>query len=70
MQEQLNPMISFAKVRRFLQDEDGPTSLEYAVLLMVVIAVAISGIQLVSGNVSDSWNDSAEKINRSIGGRI
>jgi pilus assembly protein Flp/PilA len=41
-----NDMNSFARrIRRFLASEDGPTAVEYAVLLALIIAVCIASVK-------------------------
>ena len=41
-------MKAFAqKVRRFLVSEDGPTAVEYAVMLALIIAVCLTAIQSI-----------------------
>jgi pilus assembly protein Flp/PilA len=44
-------------IKRFLKEEDGTTTVEYAVLLMLIILVFVTSIQVV-GNMS---NDTFEK---------
>ncbi len=33
------------KVRRFLAEEEGPTSIEYALMLALIVIVAIAGLR-------------------------
>ena len=42
---------------RFLQSEDGPTAVEYAVLLALIITVCVSAIQTLGNNTSAKFND-------------
>ena len=37
----------FSKIKRFLESEDGPTAVEYAVMLSLIIAVCLVAIQAV-----------------------
>ena len=39
-------------VKRFLQSEDGPTAVEYAVMLSMIVMVCIAAIQAVGNNAS------------------
>jgi pilus assembly protein Flp/PilA len=39
-------------VRRFLESEDGPTAVEYAVMLALIIIVCLIAIQSVGTNTS------------------
>jgi pilus assembly protein Flp/PilA len=43
-------------VRRFLKSEDGPTAVEYAVMLALIIMVCITAIQAVGTNVNAKFN--------------
>jgi pilus assembly protein Flp/PilA len=54
-------------VRVFLRDESGPTAVEYAVMIGLVITACIAGIQLVGGNTGDSFVDSSSKIGNATG---
>ena len=41
-------------VRRFLTDDSGPTAVEYAVMLALILAVVILGVSSF-GNAQDSY---------------
>ncbi|HUG92106.1 MAG TPA: Flp family type IVb pilin [Planctomycetaceae bacterium] len=46
-------MKSFAlRVRRFLASEDGPTAVEYAVMLALIVVVCLTAIQAVGTNAN------------------
>jgi pilus assembly protein Flp/PilA len=49
----------FDKVRAFAQDESGPTAVEYAVMLALIIVVAIGGISLLGTNASKVFSNVA-----------
>ena len=57
-----------AGVRRFLRDEGGPTAVEYAVMLMLIITVCITAIQLVGRWAAGSFGDSSKKISDAFQG--
>jgi pilus assembly protein Flp/PilA len=40
----------------FLKSEDGPTAVEYAVMLALIIVVCISAISLLGSNTSATFN--------------
>jgi pilus assembly protein Flp/PilA len=40
----------------FLKDEDGPTAVEYAVMLALIIVVCISAIQVLGSNASNTFS--------------
>ncbi|MHC4880339.1 MAG: Flp family type IVb pilin [Planctomycetota bacterium] len=48
-------MREFVKsVRRFLVDESGPTSVEYLVMMMVIVFVIVGGVRII-GERTDAW---------------
>ena len=50
-------MLKFAasSLFRFLENEDGPTAVEYAVMLALIIVVCIGAIQLVGSNANSQF---------------
>jgi pilus assembly protein Flp/PilA len=53
-------MKSFAtKVQRFLKSEDGPTAVEYAVMLALIIIVCLTAITAVGTQASSQFNNIA-----------
>lgn len=51
-------MRNLAKVAcKFLKKEDGPTAVEYAVMLALIILVALTAVALVGTNTSKNFND-------------
>jgi pilus assembly protein Flp/PilA len=42
-------------VREFLEREDGPTAVEYAVMLALIIVVCIAAIQALGSNASSTF---------------
>ncbi len=58
-------MAKFASsVKRFLVSEDGPTAVEYAVTLALIIIVCLSAIQSVGTNSSTTYS----KVSAKLGG--
>ena len=53
---------------RFLRHEDGPTSVEYAVMIMCVLGAILTGIQLLGGGLDSSLEDSSERIGDATNG--
>lgn len=49
-------------VKRFLVSEDGPTAVEYAVMLALIIVVCLTAIQAVGTNASAKFNEVANKL--------
>lgn len=51
-----------AQVRRLLVSTDGPTAVEYAVMLAAILLVALAAIGVLGTTVSESFGDSNAKI--------
>jgi pilus assembly protein Flp/PilA len=47
---------------RFLRDDDGPTAVEYALMLALIFVVCVSAIQTFGKTTQKSFNYSVEKI--------
>lgn len=47
---------TFAGICGFWRDESGPTTVEYGVMLALILLVCITAIQAVGGQVSSSYN--------------
>jgi pilus assembly protein Flp/PilA len=43
-------------VKNFLVSEDGPTAVEYAVMLALIIVVCLTAIQAVGTNANNKFN--------------
>lgn len=52
-----------SRILNFLRREDGPTAVEYAVMLALIIAVCIAAIGAVGHNTRLLFNDSSGKLN-------
>ena len=58
-----NSMKSFArKVQRFLISEDGPTAVEYAVMLALIIVVCLTAVTAIGQNAASTFDTVAKKI--------
>ena len=57
-------MLSYWKKisRRLLADEDGPTAVEYAVMLALIIAVCVGASRRMATATRDSFDTSAQAI--------
>ena len=56
-------MKSFAnKLLSFLKSEDGPTAVEYAVMLSLIIAVCLAAITTIGQNASSVFSNVANSI--------
>jgi pilus assembly protein Flp/PilA len=54
------------KLERFLKDEDGPTAVEYAVMLALIIVVCIAAITTMGTNANATFSNVA--LNAAVGG--
>ena len=43
------------KVQRFVKSEDGPTAVEYAIMLALIVIVCLTAIQAVGTNASSAF---------------
>jgi pilus assembly protein Flp/PilA len=50
------------KVQRFLVSEDGPTAVEYAVMLALIIIVCLTAIQAIGTNANATFQSVASKL--------
>jgi pilus assembly protein Flp/PilA len=50
------------KMQRFLVCEDGPTAVEYAVMLALIVIVCLTAITQVGKNASSTFNKIANSI--------
>lgn len=56
-------MKNFAqKVQRFLESEDGPTAVEYAVMLSLIVIVCLTAIRSVGTNASGTFTSVAGQL--------
>jgi pilus assembly protein Flp/PilA len=56
-------MKNFAlKIKRFLESEDGPTAVEYAVMLALIVVVCLTTIQSLGTNANTTF----QKVSTSI----
>lgn len=46
-----------AKMKRFLVSEDGPTAVEYAVMLALIVVVCLVAIQALGTNTSTTFTN-------------
>jgi pilus assembly protein Flp/PilA len=51
------------KVRRFLVEEDGPTAVEYAVMLALIIIVCLTAISSLGTAAKDTFTEVANSVN-------
>lgn len=55
-------------VRRFLKAEDGPTAVEYAVLLALIVVVCIAAITTLGSNANSTFSFIGSSVRPPSGG--
>ncbi|QDS98969.1 Flp family type IVb pilin [Adhaeretor mobilis] len=55
------------KVQNFLASEDGPTAVEYAVMLALIIIVCLTAIRSIGTNASATFNAVATQLSTTTG---
>ncbi len=64
MHGQSNPL--WTRVRQFLREEDGPTTVEYAIMLAVIILSCIGAV-LQTGDVQEAlFFDTADAVEQAV----
>ena len=56
------------KIRRFVVSEDGPTAVEYAVMLALIIVVCLAAITTVGESANDTFQNVANQLSPTSGG--
>jgi pilus assembly protein Flp/PilA len=51
-------------IKRFIQEEEGATAVEYAVMLVLIIIVCLVAITFVGKSASNAFNTVATTLNR------
>ena len=54
-------------LKKLLRDDDGPTSVEYAVMLALIVAVCIGAVQSMANATAGSFDDSAAELDGVLG---
>ena len=54
----------FKQLRRLFRSEDGPTAVEYAVMLALIVIVCLSAIRLIGTNANTQF----QRVSQSLGG--
>lgn len=55
-------------IQKFLDDESGPTSVEYAVLLALIAGACIASVNLLANGTAASFDSSANEISTAVSG--
>ena len=54
--------MTLSSIKRFLRDEGGPTAVEYAVMLMLIVTFCIGSIQFLANALKGSMDSSGNSI--------
>jgi len=57
----------FSHLKKFLRDESGPTAVEYAVMLSLIVVVCLVSIRQMANATADSFDTSANEIASAFG---
>ena len=49
-------------IKKFLTSEDGPTAVEYAVMLALIVIVCLTAIRSIGTNASTTFNNVAAQL--------
>ncbi len=50
------------KLKRFLKSEDGPTAVEYAVMLSLIVVVCLTAVTSIGKNASSTFTNVANQL--------
>ena len=54
------------RIKRFLQSEEGPTAVEYAVMMALILVICIAMISSLGAETNSSFSNAQDKINTAI----
>ena len=54
-----------SRLAAFLRDEDGPTAVEYAVMLALIIVVCLAAIQFIGNAANNTFSSVGSAVNAS-----
>ncbi len=57
----------FPRIKRFLRDESGPTAVEYAVMLALIVIACVGAIRSMGTATANSFGDTAGQIAAAMG---
>ncbi len=59
-----------SKVQNFLKSEDGPTAVEYAIMLALIVIVCLTAISAIGTNANSAFQDIAADLNSARSGTV
>jgi pilus assembly protein Flp/PilA len=57
----------FRYLKTFLRDETGPTAVEYAVMLALIVAACIASVHAMANATANSFNTSGQQLSGVLG---
>ena len=57
----------FLQIKKFLKNDDGPTAVEYAVMLALIIGALLGALHLVGDKAALSFTKSATELTSAFG---
>ena len=57
--------ISLSRLRRLIFEEDGPTAVEYAVMLALIVVVCLTAIKTIGTNAKTTFSNVASSLSGS-----
>jgi pilus assembly protein Flp/PilA len=54
-------------LKKLLRDEDGPTSVEYAVMLALIVAACLGAVHAMANATATSFDNSADELDGILG---
>ena len=54
-------------IKSLLRDEDGPTAVEYAVMLALIVAACLGAVHAMADATADSFDQSAQELDGILG---
>jgi pilus assembly protein Flp/PilA len=52
---------------RFLEEEDGPTTVEYGIMLALIVVVCMSSVSAIADRTGESFNTTSSAIKGAFG---
>lgn len=57
-----------SRLRKLVRDENGPTAVEYAVMLALIIILCLAAIRAIGTSTNQSLNSTSNALNKSVNG--
>jgi len=54
-------------LKNLLRDEEGPTAVEYAMMLALIVAACIGAVNAMAGATAESFDTSAQELDGVLG---